>query len=279
MTLLPPLPAIGHIRVEIYGALPGSGKWDEAIWGQSTWAIIGFIDITPQSVVAQVSWGADDPTGVLTHPASGSWVVNTYDPERLLDPSNGNSPYASTIRPGKPIRLSYINSLAERKIVRQGIIDEVEFDLTEKRGVLRGTDFVQLMVGATMPAGQTGVPTTLRARAQHFVTKAGLSKLITVEATPAGETDPPVGPVLASEASVWDHILEGSLDALYAVWMGRAGLLRFRSFGNPRDTGFQAGGADGVPISTMKTQGSLQGVYTHVIAFDDGAPTVPVCSN
>jgi hypothetical protein len=276
MVLLPPLKAIGRAKVEIYGALPGSAKWDEAVWGQSLWATFDWLDVTPQSMAARVTWGADDPTGVLTIPAAGAWVINTYDPDRLLDPSNGTSAYATSIRPGKPIRVSYINALSERKIVRQGLIDEIDYDIVAKRGTLRGTDMVQLMVQAILPAGQTGVPSTLRARAAFLINRAGLATLVPVEATPAGETDPPVGPVVADEAPVWTHILTAALDALYAAWMDRSGTLRFRSFGNPQDTGFQAGGADGIPISTLRTAGSLQGVYTRIQAYDDGAPTVIV---
>jgi len=274
--MLPPLPAIGSAQIEIWGPSPGSAKWDEALWDTALWSKFDWRDMTPESVAVRITWGADDPIGVLTIPAAGSWVVNTYDPQRLLDPSNGTSEFATSIRPGKPIRVSYLHSTLGRRIVRQGLIDEVDFDLTELKGTLRGTDMVQLLVAAKVPAGQTGVPNTLRARAAHIISKVGLTALVPVEATPADETDPPVGPVNASEASAWQHILSAALDALYAVWMDRAGTLRFRSFGNPRDTGFQAGGADGIPISTMKTQGSLQGVYTRIVGFDDGAPTVAV---
>lgn len=273
---LPPLPAIGKVHIEIYGALPGSAKWDEAVWNESLWATFGWMDVTPQSVAARVTWGADDPVGVLTIPAAGSWIVNTYDPKRMLDPSNGNSIYAGAIRPGKPIRLSYIHSTLGRKIVRQGLIDEVDYDLVTQQGTLRGTDMVQLMVGATIAANTAGIPGTLRTRAAYIIGKAGLSQLVTVEATPADQTDPACGPAITSEASAWAHIITGALDALYAVWLDRTGVLRFRSFGNPNDTGFQVGGADGIPISTMKTQGSLQGVYTRIIAFDSLAPTVAV---
>ena len=274
--MLPPLRAIGSARIEIWGPSAGSAKWDEALWDTSVWAKFDWRDVTPQSVALRITWGADDPVGVLTIPAAGSWVVNTYDPKRLLDPSNGTSQFATSIRPGKPIRVSYLHSTLGRKVVRQGLIDEVDFDLTALKGTLRGTDMVQLLVAADVPAGQTGVPNTLRARAAHIINKVGLSALVPVEATPADETDPPVGPVIADVASAWQHILTGALDALYAVWMDRTGVLRFRSFGNPRDTGFQAGGADGIPISTLKTQGSLQGVYTRIVGFDDGAPTVAV---
>lgn len=272
--MLPPLPAIGSARIEIYGAL-GAG-WDEANWDGQNWAQLDWVDITPESMNIRTSWGADDPVGVLTIPAAGSWVVNTYDPQRLLDPSNGLSDFASSIRPGKPIRVSYIHSTLGRKVVRQGLIDEVDYDLAEKKGTLRGTDMVQLIVNAGVAANQVGVPDTLRARAAWMLNKVGLTALVPVEETPVDETDPAVGPVSADAQSAWSHIITASLDALYAVWLDREGILRFRSFGNPRDTGFQAGGADGIPISTMKTQGSLQGVYTRIRAFASAAPTVPV---
>ena len=271
---LPPLPAKFAVRIEIYGPLPGSAKWDEAVWNSSRWAIFDWIDITPQSMAGRITWGADDPTGVLTIPAAGSWQINTYDPSRLLDPANGRSQYATSLRPGKPIRVSYINGLGQRKIVRQGLIDEIDYDISTRRGTLRGTDMVQLMVNAPLPANQTGVPTTLRARAAYYINKAGLGTLVPVETS--ADTDPTVGPVVATEASVWTHILTAALDALYAVWMDRTGILRFRSFGNPQDNGLQVGGVDGIPISTLKTQGSLQGVYTHITAFNAAAPTVPV---
>jgi len=273
---LPPLKAIGNVRIEIYGPLPGSAKWDEAVWDASRWAIFDWIDITPQSIAARITWGADDATGVLTIPAAGSWNINTYDPKRLLDPANGTSPYITSLRPGKPIRVSYINSAGQRRIVRQGLIDEIDYDIGAKRGTLRGTDMVQLMVNAPLPANQTGVPTTLRARAAYYINKAGLANLVAVESVPSGEVDPTVGPVIATEASVWSHILTAALDVLSAAWLDRYGTLHFRSFGNPRDNGLQVGGIDGIPISTMRTNGSLQGVYTHIIAFNASAPTVPV---
>jgi hypothetical protein len=273
---LPPLPAIGRVHVEIYGALPGSAKWDEAVWGESTWSIFGWMDVTPQAMGVRVTWGADDPTGVLTIPAAGAWVIQTYDPQRLLDPSNGTSPYATSIRPGKLVRVSYIDATSARKIVRQGLIDEISYDIVEQRGTIRGTDVVQLMVNATLPAAQASLPTTLRARAVEVIRRAGLSTLVPVEAVPAGDTDPTVGPAVTVEAPVWTHILTAALDALYAVWLDRNGTLRFRSFGNPNDTGFQAGGADGIPIRTLETSGSLQGVYTRIQAYNASAPTVIV---
>ena len=280
MAALPPLPAIGRARIEIFSVAEGSAKWDEALWDRSVWPKVDWRDITPQSMVAKVTWGADDPSGVLTVPAAGSWSIDTYDPQRLLDPSNGSSQYAVAIRPGKPIRLTYINEASEIKVVRQGLIDEISYNLTTKKGALRGTDQVQLLVGAHLPEGQhtdPNMPNTLRARARYVIAKSGLALLVPVEPDDPENPDPPVGKVIERDATVWNIILTAAYDALYATWMDRLGHLRFRSFGNPRDNGFQAGGADGIPISDMATQGSLQGVFTRVRTFDNSvSPGQPV---
>jgi len=424
---LPPLPAIRNIHIEIFRAGNGEeddvARWGEARWGQSTWPLFAWHDVTPQSVVMKCSWGADDPQGVLTVSAAGSWSITTYDPKRLLDPSNGASPNAQALRPGKPLRLSYYDGTGVRHIVRQGLIDEVDYDLATGKGSLRGTDQVQLMVAAKLPADLVAPVNTLREQAQWLIDQAGLTHLIPVERvpgpsdllggtgsfevgalpgwtdnawsasiafggapdgarllritgnavnnypslptvdlypviggsytlsatakrgggvlnsrvrvdcykagaitspanlqftttsfvtktqtfimpdcdfmrvlcfidgpapavteiqdfdavkltgpTPTDLTDPVVGPLDPREQSVWQHILTGAYDALYAAWMDRHGTLRFRSFGDPKDNGFQAGGADGIPISTLVTQGSLQGVFTRITTHETGDP-------
>ena len=58
---LPPLPAIGSARIEVYGAL-GAG-WDEANWDNQVRSELDWVDITPESMSIRTSWGADDPVG------------------------------------------------------------------------------------------------------------------------------------------------------------------------------------------------------------------------
>lgn len=487
--MLPPLSALGNIKIELVGPSAGSARWDESNWDSGQWATLGWRDVTPQAVRAQLTWGADDPAGVVTVPAAGNWTLTTHDPTRRLDPSNPASEFIGAIRPGAPIRillsgsgeflnddfdrqasngwgngwvpdanpeyysivngsgritrpdgaagrimskplatptadirytdivvmpkptypmttdtdvyldplflgadttgchLSYevwngelylqcgfrnadnsnvwvgewvlaspacqaaiVNGLPIKRrfeydsatrearakawpatdaepfdwdtkgvdtrptpvpiittqwiwswgwnvavplawaiddiktsppdfVVRRGVIDEVEFDLAALTGSLRGTDGVALMVGAQMLEGQNAdasMPATLRARARYLISKVGLSHIITVEPDPADPPDPPVAPLLPDAASAWFHITSSAYDALYAVWLDREGVLRFRSFGAPLDRGLQAGGADGIPVVSIKTQSSLQAIYTKVTAYDDGAPTVPV---
>jgi hypothetical protein len=496
---LPPLPAVGTCHVEIFGPDSGAAKWDEALWDEDVWAGLGWRDVTPESVNVEMAWGADDPSGVLTVPAAGSWTITTYDPERKLDPSNGASPYLASLRPGRPIRITHIDpvTLAVR-VVRTGLIDSVKFNLKDLTGALTGTDGISLMAGAKLPPDQhldVKMPKTLRARARYLLEKAGLTNLISVEggedfhavaqetnpisywrfneklittpainegssgisgtytgnvtlnepgltlgsdnsmrvsggghmqsdsneaslagvnwsasawvridalpASPAailargnnrpwiailpsgvigtgkggsatvtaqgtvpltlgvshhiavthgddgyiiyvdgidctavrgltntfatslartsigtyeggstlnpfdgwidspmlhnytlsvdtiktlydygigiiGSYDPPVGPMVENEASVWSHIMNAAYDALYAIWMDRLAILRFRSFGNPKDNGFAVGGADGIPIENIDVESGLANVFTRIVAYDETAPESPV---
>lgn len=282
--LLPPLPAIGNAIIEIFGPAAGVSRWGQALWDQSDWGDLDWRDLTPQSMVMKLSWGADDPAGILTVPAAGGWSIETYDPDRKLDPSNANSPYGASLRPGRPMRLGVVNA-GVREVIRVGVIDEVQYDLKEKRGTLRGTDIVPLIVQAKLAKtvfADVGLPTTLRARARWLLGKAGLDILVPVEPDPQeGEPpvpfDPVVGPLpVDRDASTWAAMGTSAYDALHMMWIDRLGTLRFRSFGSPVDNGLQVGGDGGIPIATVKPSATIQNVYTTIRAFDDGAPTVPV---
>jgi hypothetical protein len=397
-------------------------KWNMTlVRGQPEW-----LDATPQSMVIKLGWGADDPAGVLTVPAAGAWNVRTYDPDRKLDPANGTSPFASYLHPGRPMRIGVRTPDGGFEVVRQGLLDEVTFDVYTKTGTMQGTDIVPLIVHAKLPDPGTdpNMPTTLRARARYLLDKAGLKYLVPVEESlapdkiinnsfedewngwiigpyasrsptypipdgdwnavitgngtnypglsqarfavaegeqyvlsgwarrragttltavsrvdgnvtgtvvasnrwdkngptgvweyrelaftiPAGCTeintlsfiegapvpvgnvvdfdlisirkvipDPPVGPLPDDkDVSVWSLIGTSAYDCLHAMWIDRLGVLRFRSFGDPRDNGFQVGGNGGIPIETLGTNASLANIITVVRAFDETAPTVPI---
>lgn len=507
----PPLAAIGSVGIEIFGPSPNSAKWDVAQWDVDVWAAIGWSNVTPESVVCEIAWGADQPQGALTICAAGSWSVKTYDPKRLLDPSNGESPYVASLRPGRPFRVTHTDPVTlVTTVVRQGLIDEVSYNIKEKTGGITGTDNISLMAQASMLPEQNLdplMPQTLRARARYLLQKAGLDKIIEVESDGSDPTisypgrvlggviapvpashwglgeaadafidvvggwnghavgtvtrhspslagtdgslvgnaggmtadlaiypnpgenytvmawitwdgsgehyiidkikahssgtgytgyrfqvggsdgslrllqygpdgvgsntmsdtgiiqpnvryhvaatrspietclyingmlvkvagpgpyplgvdnscftrtsqngavdelsvwfsdggsvnlgycltaeqisaiyttgevlliDPPVAQIAENEASVWTHINDAALDALYACWMDNQNVLRFRSFGDPRDNGFAVGGVDGIPIQNVEVFSGLQGVYTHIIGYDITAPNVPV---
>lgn len=178
----PPLAAVGKIAIEIFGPANGTARWGISTWGESVWNVNGWRDVTPQSMTAEMDWGADYPEGVLTSPACGQWTIRTYDPNRVLDPSNGASPYVTALRPGNPVRVTVTEGPAQPVYtVRSGLIDTVHYDQDSKRGILRGTDLLQLIARANLPANQTGVPNTLRARAAELVKRVNLDSKIVVD--------------------------------------------------------------------------------------------------
>jgi hypothetical protein len=110
------------------------------------------------------------------------------------------------------------------------------------------------------------MPTTLRAMAKYLIGKAGLTTLIPVETST--ETDPHVEKPVAGSVSLWGHISTAAYDVLHCAWLDKDGILKFRSFGAPNDIGLTIGGADGIPVSTIKTAASIKKVYTRIVAYD-----------
>jgi hypothetical protein len=226
--------------------------------------------VTPESLNAQISWGTDDPAGCLSIAAAGSWQIQTYDPKRLLDPGNDWTPLVDWLKPGGFCRVMFNN-----EVVRHGFIDEITFDLATLTGSIRASDGISLLVKAKVPEGlmhAPDAPLTLRARARWILQKAAVT-YIRVEDDPAGEVDPVVGLPLDQEASAWQQINACALDALHACWLDRQGVLRFRYFGNPYASGINIGFAPdplyAIPIDTLESKVSLEGIYNHVRAAND----------
>jgi hypothetical protein len=185
------------------------------------------------------------------------------------------------LHPGNPVRLRFVATDGTlSRVVRQGKIDTISFNIESLQGRIGATDGVAGLVAARIPKATAGAPTTLRAMARWAIAKAGLTT--TVEADPIDIAtglplaDPPIGAGLTDEASVWQWLLTGALDCLHAVWMDNNATLRFRSFGDPRDLGLSLGGADGIAFDDLDTESSLQGVYSRIIAFQTSAPTVAI---
>lgn len=276
MSMLPPIGAIGTIAIELFGPSPGHSKWGSSVWGLSNsdvWGTSDWQDATPQSVNASSSWGADDGTqGVLSVCSAGTWNIRTYDPDRILDPSNQSSEFHSVLHPGGKVRIRYIGPSA--RIVKRGVIDEITYDLDTETGAIRATDAIAILQGANIAAGTVGAPTTLRARTRWLLDKAHIVD-VAVEPDPE-DGDPIVGAAPTEDATVWDWVTTAALDCLRACWVDRDNTIKFRSFGDPNDLGLTVGGADGIPIDNVTPQSSLAGVYSTVIAYDDGAPTTKI---
>lgn len=273
MSMLPPVGAIGTIAIEIFGPAPGHAKWDVATWGDDVWGSSDWQDVTPQSMSASMSWGADDGSqGVLSVCSAGTWNVRTYDPDRKLDPSNVASELHSVLHPGSKVRVRYVG--ATPRTVKRGVIDEITYDLDTETGSIRATDGVSILQGANIAAGTAGAPTTLYARARWLLSLAKISD-ITVDEDPV-DGDPTVGAAPTEAATVWDWLGTAALDVLRACWLSPDNVIKFRSFGDPNDLGLAIGGADGIPIDNVTPQSSLSGVVATVTGYDVGAPTTKI---
>lgn len=258
-----PLPAWGTV-VELFGPDPASARWDRTTWGDpdQPWDASSWRDVTGLALEADVEWGCDRQVGVLSTAAAGRWTVRSYDPLRLLDPSNVSSPYWSVLRPGTPVRLRY-----GATVVRTGWLDTISYSLADRQGDWRASDAIPLLVQARVVLASLGTPpTTLRALARRLVAAAQVP--VAVEPDPE-DGDPTVGPAPAAAADgtigVWDWLLQVAADILRATWVDPDNVLRFRSYGEPRDLGLAVGG-DGIPMEDLVPSSSLDAVYNVVTA-------------
>ena len=243
---LPPYPAIRNARMDIETS-PNSGN---------------FVEITARLQNIQFRYGADNPEGILSITAAGSMFARTYDPNRELDPSNASSPHAAYLRPGTRIRI-----WSSGMLLRLGYIDTIEYDFKSKQGEISGSDSIALMAAARLMPGYDTNPATpgnLKSRADYFISEASLNI-----PTHVVGSDPPVTTALPDEQSVLTQILTSALDVLYAAWIDRDGVLRFRSFGERNETGLVFGGG-GIPIENVRVVSSMQGIYSRVVAYDTG---------
>lgn len=264
-----PLPSLGTV-VEVYGPDPGSARWDVTTWDDPVqgWDASDWRDVTGLAMSADVQWGADRQVGVLSVASAGRLTVRSYDPLRLLDPSNVASPYFAVLRPGTPLRLRY-----GALVIRSAWLDAITYSHAERTGEWRASDAIPLLVQARVKVAGWTAPTTLRALARALVTRSAVP--VTVEEDPE-DGDPTIGatPAAATDGTlgVWDWLLIAAADVLRAAWVDHLNVLRFRSYGDPRDLGLTVGGAEGIPVEDLVPTSDLDAVY-NVVAARDTAST------
>ncbi len=251
-------PGPSNAVIEIYVAAANSARWGVALWGEDLWSSAGWVDVTPQSVEAVVRWGSHQPErGILAETEAGSWRVDTYDPERLLDPGNLDSPYATDLRAGLPIRIRHRGT-----IVRQGICETIAYFHKDKQGGIRATDNVSTMARTPVPDDSI-LSDTLRARARDVIAAAGLS--ITVEPDPPSG-DPALAPRLEGVTSVWRHVSDAAEQTLHLAYVDRYGTLRFRAWASPYDRGRFVDGTNLIDLGTIV---QTAGLYSVIQARDE----------
>jgi hypothetical protein len=171
-------PGAGSVAVELYAAAPSSGRWDRTTWDGGTWATLAWQRIDCEVVEAHYRYGVTEDAGILSVPDSGPCDLETFDPDRTLDPSNPDSPYFTFVGPGTPIRLRKVG--ATSATAWTGFIDEASYDVASGRGRIRCVDGIAYLAQADLPAG-LALPNTLRARVRAVVAAVGLTAIVPVQ--------------------------------------------------------------------------------------------------
>jgi len=274
---LPPVPAVGQTFIEVLAPAPGFAAWGaaEPDWGDAAadWVGLTWQDVTPESMNVQIAWGASKANGILSNAVAGPFTIKTYDPGRVLDPSNPDSHLATVLHAGTPIRVRFEGTSISR-VVRKGTIDVIEYSLDTKLGKVEAIDGIARAVAAKVAS--TYPPSTLTRRAEWAVHEAGLDIGVDI-LLPL--SDPVVGVTpLDADKSAWQWIDTSALDVLYAVWLDHDNTFRFRDWLSPVDNGLTLGGAVGIPMDDLRIVSSAEGLYARVIAFDELDPEVPQTS-
>lgn len=228
-TVLPPWnpPGPAGPIIEIYVRDVNADRWGTATWGEpSIWSGAGWQPITAESVVADIRWGTDQPErGILARSAADVWVVQTYDPDRILDPSNEASPFWPDVTPGTPIRVNH-----REVTLRTGVIETAEYGDADHFGRIRATN-ARTTLQAIVPEASS-LADNMYERARDAITAAGVAVTVTADGH-----DPAVAAQREGEYTAWDHIDDAAMQRLYFTWFDRHNAVRFRPWGAPLERG------------------------------------------
>jgi hypothetical protein len=267
---IPPQPAI----LEIWVHDESASRWGTATWAtgpatgtEGVWSAAGWQDVTPQGVMAHVKWGAQrSERGILADQDAASWNISTYDPDRVLDPGNPDSPYAPQLVAGLPIRLAH-----RAIVVRTGIVTELSYSYRapDYEGRILATDAIATMARAKVPDDSI-LGDTLLERVQDAIEAAGIAiGGIPLRPLRTGYPPMPVGtdlsPRIEGEVSVWEHVKEAARETLWVAAIDRHGGLRLRPWGVPTPRGLVI--SDPM-LEDLTAYASEDGMYSVVRALD-----------
>lgn len=246
----PPAPA--RALIEIYVPDPEAYRWGEAIWGPpSVWSTAQWTDITMLCVSADIQWGVSRPdAGILSDTEAGLWTVITYDPDRVLDPANEDSPYYPAITYSLPIRISHRN-----RVIRTGFCESISFSYESDFGEIRATDHVAMLAAATVPE-DVSLSDTLVARAIDVIAAAG----IPMSVVPIPGTDPPLAPWEPGSFSAWDIIRESAREVHHIPLIDNVTRLGFRAWDSPLDRNGVIGSPEMIELVPFISADSLYSV-------------------
>jgi hypothetical protein len=273
----PPEP--GHAILEIYVHDEDATRWGTATWGDNPptgstgiWSGAGWQDVTPQGLRAHVAWGTSRPErGILSTQEAQSWLVETYDPDRVLDPGNESSPYAPQLVSGVPIRIS---SSVSGRTIRTGIIDKIAYSYKapEYRGTIAASSTIAYAWRADVPEDAT-LGDTLRERVRDAVAASGIA----IGGVPIlGFTDSfpdiPLSAKIDGAEKLWTHIYKAGEEALWIIYEDAAGTLQSAPYGGGVDRGSEITYAN---LEDLKAESADDGIYSVVrVTIEDGSDVI-----
>jgi hypothetical protein len=252
--------------LEIYVHDEDASRWGVATWAtgaatgtEGIWSGAGWQDVTPQGVNAHIIWGSRRPDdGILARQNGATWNVQTYDPDRVLDPGNENSPYFPQLVAGVPIRISH-----DSHVIRTGYIDRIGYKHKppDYRGQLLATDTIALLNQAKVPSDSI-LGDTLLERVQDAINAAGVAVggIPLPPAGPAGPAIAPLDPLNPRERSVWDHITAATEETLWVAYVDAAAGIGLRAWGTPLDRGREINAPNLEDLEAVSTEAGLYSV-------------------
>lgn len=257
----PPEP--GRAIVEIYVDDPEGAKWDVAEWDEAVWPAALWVPIDYASTRASVTDGTDQgEMGILSTPRASKFDVDTYDPERDLDPNNGASPFTGQLVAGLPIRLRHRST-----VLRTARVRTVEWSFQLDGGRITASDLIADLANTKLPP-TTDLADTLYARAEDAIAAAGLDFRV-LPPTPAG--NPTLVGYTPGARTVWAVILEAAQSVLWMPYITADNELGFRPWGDGLERG-RAIASD--ELLDLVSWTHADGLYSAVRALDSVSLTV-----
>jgi hypothetical protein len=255
----------GQAIIEIYVDDPDGYRWDVAEWDEATWAEADWVSITEWCIFADLTWGADRPdAGILADQVAGSWVIETHDPDRVLDPANAESQFYPHLVPELPIRVNH-NS----RTVRTGQVSIITYSHEREGGRISASDAISRASRAKVPPG-TALGDTFLGRTTDAIDGAGITLWV---AFPSGELmDRPLASAdVDARRSAWQRISEAARELLAVAWVDRDGHIRITEWDADTDRG-QVIGSD--QLTDLVAWVSHDGLYSVVRALDSDEVTI-----
>ena len=230
-----------------------------ALWDVDEWTAAGWVTSRPWSISADVTFGATRAeSGILHSQEPASWDVETWDPNRVLDPSNPDSVFYPQLVAGLPIRLS-----TGGLIIRTGQVDRLWYSHKGKGGRISASDAISRLANVKVPEDTILSDSGPRTRAIEAIEAAGF------DADMAGfamiDGDPSLSPAPSGDFSAWAVIERAAREILAIVYVDKDDRLRWRSWTNPLSRGTEVASPELVDLTTWT---GSEGLYSVVKVLD-----------